>query len=1035
MSLLHRSVEAFPRGRTTGELLALLDVDFDPRKRAALLAELEGLREAGRVRLGADGRWRAVTRTPLADPPNPRGTAPVGTLGGDVLIPVAGTFTSISAAAPEPDSGASPQFDAAALLRYYRAALRSDPRGATTETADAHGLAWILVTGTGPLVPADGEVLRIALPLDGLPGTFREALSRREANESTLAIGWPMAVTRKAGVPVMVPVGLLPAEWCRSESHLELTVSADDVLLNPDWLRLAARPLGWSEADLSALFATADRSGLPFVEFRARLREAAASAMRGKLDGTVMVSALDPAIAGLHDICALHLPNESTFTAGAVRDLDVIAAWPEEVRRHTALGALFEGMDHRAKFDVMNAAPLNAEQIEAVAHACSAPLTVVTGPPGTGKSQAITAMAASVLMAGGSVLVASKNHQALDAVEDRLGSMAPDIGFLVRTLDPARELDNTFRDTLRTLLKEPTGSLRLFSADDLAILSELAARRMRAVENRALADELRCELADVIERIALRNGLPSAPLVRLSWFQRIIRQMFLGSRLDAPLDDNAGLAQLQGRRDALSKAIASIDTSLDPVALTEEVARRVTGLLPIVLGTRTALSDTDRRAIGNANADLELAGATIPLSRELADAVLCYRPLWLASILGTPKRIPLEPALFDLVIFDEASQCDIASALPLLARAKRAVVVGDDRQLSFIAQLGIAQDRNLMKAQNLEPSGLGRYAQSRRSLFDLASLTDGAARVLLRDQYRSAPEIVGYISDQFYGGKLRPAGDPDRFQLPRGARPGLAWTDVPAPPTPQRGNVNPAEVVAIVAHLRLLLLEQDYAGSIGVIAPFRPQVGMLMEAIRAAVPDLRLEAAEFRVSTVDGFQGQERDLILFSPVIGPSAAASDVQFVQKDWRRMNVAISRARAVAHVFGDLAYARSGKVDSLRKLAARATEPRVSRSNSDVFDSDWERRVYHALKERGLDPVPQYEIAGRRLDFALFGQSGINLDLEVDGRLWHSDSDGRRKRSDLWRDHQLRSLGWRVRRFWVDELSNDLEGCLDIIERDLA
>lgn len=220
----------------------------------------------------------------------------------------------------------------------------------------------------------------------------------------------------------------------------------------------------------------------------------------------------------------------------------------------------------------------------------------------------------------------------------------------------------------------------------------------------------------------------------------------------------------------------------------------------------------------------------------------------------------------------------------------------------------------------------------------------------------------------------------------------------------------------------------------GVITPFRPQAVELDEAVRASLSAEALEKAEFRAGTVDSFQGQERDLILFSPCLGPASSASALQFVQRDWRRLNVAISRARAVAHVFGDLNFARSGKVTSLARLATWSTEPKPKVSEG-LFDSDWERRVYEALKARGLDPVPQYEIAGRRLDFALFGASGVKLDLEVDGRRWHLDIDGNRKSSDLWRDHQLKSLGWRVRRFWVDELSRDMEGCLDLVERDLA
>ena len=103
--------------------------------------------------------------------------------------------------------------------------------------------------------------------------------------------------------------------------------------------------------------------------------------------------------------------------------------------------------------------------------------------------------------------------------------------------------------------------------------------------------------------------------------------------------------------------------------------------------------------------------------------------------------------------------------------------------------------------------------------------------------------------------------------------------------------------------------------------------------------------------------------------------------------------------------------------------------------LFDSEWERIMAHALAARGLAFTPQYPLAGRRLDFALFGNGGIKLDLEVDGRLWHEDIDGNRKLDDHWRDHQMRTLGWRVRRFWVDEIRRDMEHCLDLIERDLS
>ncbi|MFD1807395.1 C-terminal helicase domain-containing protein [Gemmobacter lanyuensis] len=156
-------------------------------------------------------------------------------------------------------------------------------------------------------------------------------------------------------------------------------------------------------------------------------------------------------------------------------------------------------------------------------------------------------------------------------------------------------------------------------------------------------------------------------------------------------------------------------------------------------------------------------------------------------------------------------------------------------------------------------------------------------------------------------------------------KPGLAWTHVPPPATLDANNVNRAEVAAIVAHVEQLLVREGYAGTLGVTSPFRGQVHAIEQAIHSAIPSHKLEAAEFRVATVDGFQGQERDVILFSPTLTASSRMTSISFVQKDHRRLNVAISRARAVAHVFGDLDFARARTVRTLASLAAAATEPR--------------------------------------------------------------------------------------------------------------
>lgn len=1050
-------VRAFPRGRTTEELLVLVGASFSHDKRLAAIAELDQLLHDGLVEKGHDGRWRSKREALVEHGRSAGGADSVrGITSADIIHAAAASFSLEPLASEQFDADdiEDEHLDPQALLRYWRSALRADPRGATTQVLDTHGIEWSLISGRGPVSPGESGCLRISIDLATIAPAFQEALIRREGNENALAIGWPMAVNRRGGVPILQPVGMFAAAWKREGEALVLTVDADDVLVNPDWVKSAARASGWNRDDLADLFSVGDGLGLRADDFVEKIRVAVASQIRGRVVGEDLASQLDGSAQGIYDSAAIFLPTDSSFTAGAARDLDTIAAWPQERIARTALAALL-GIDSANSADLVaaiDAVPLNKEQLRAVRGACEAPLTVVTGPPGTGKSQAIVSMAASILAAGGSVLVASKNHQALDAVEDRLGSLSPDVPFSVRTLNPSDETDTGFSDELKKLLENESGSRRA-SVDEFALgqLVEAAWRRKDAVDNHDRIAELQCEISDVLERIDVREahgreasaeslspvGSPGILNRFLSWLRSIFSRS--ASRRKLPVSavpDRRGmsLADLRETLVALRATREKLGDPDDPIEMGERIREATGRLLPAILSARTHLPEEERRELSEIYDDWTFEGGKKHPPSNLSKALMSYRPLWLASILGTPRRIPLDDGLFDLVIFDEASQCDIATAIPLFARAKRAVVVGDDRQLSFIPQLGQAQDRNLMQAQGLPVAKMGRFAQSRRSLFDFASRVPDAQRITLRHQYRSAGPIVDYISENFYGGQLQTSYDPRGLVVPKGAKAGIAWEDVTAPAVSQAGNVNPAEVSAIVRHLRKLLVDDEYGGSIGVITPFRAQVLALESAIATTIDAPKRMACDLKVGTVDGFQGQERDLILFSPCVGPRSPQSGLTFFQRDTRRLNVAISRARAVAMVFGDLNFARSGQSKPLRRLAAMATEPR-SKGGEGVFDSDWERKVYHALKARGLEPHPQHEIAGRRLDFALFGTNGVKLDLEVDGRKWHESPDGRRKTSDLWRDHQLKSLGWRVRRFWVDELSRDMEKCLDRVEQDLS
>jgi very-short-patch-repair endonuclease len=627
-------------------------------------------------------------------------------------------------------------------------------------------------------------------------------------------------------------------------------------------------------------------------------------------------------------------------------------------------------------------------------------------------------------------------------MKERLAELAPGQPVMVCANGRESDQDTDFMRIIADIVGDGAHPLAEPIEDDLHRLRKKAEIRARACRDHAAAQHLNCAVCEHIERraeiLARIKGRRTRSNGLLSWLPRLFRLRRVAPTAEI-LAPGAALDELDAaiRRDR--KALAKIASAKDPISVSEGIVADMEALFPALAATALTVDADDRHKLRTEQKELELWGRTD--ARKMTDyvalQVLACRPLWAATTLSVPSRVPLAPGIFDYVIFDEANQCDIASALPLMARAKRAVVVGDTAQPESVPGLAHASERTLMTAAGLPPRGMGRYAQSRNSLFRFCVARAGKGSVTLRDQFHSAPAIVDYLNDAFYGERLRVACDVAGLKVPAAADPGISWTDV-------RGRVsldqagqsrNHEEAKAIAAHLRWLLGEQDYQGSIGVIAPFNAQVALLRRLIDNDPPREQQQRAELKIATVDRFRGEMRDIILFSPVAGPGLCQDGREFLIRDKPCFNVAISRARALAHVFGDLSFARDSGIRHLAGLAESATKPGVSESPGDVFDITWERRIDAALRARGLDPNPQYPVAGRNLDFALFGDGEIKLDLEVDGGRSNMDPDGGRKIGDMWRDHQLKSMGWRVRRFWVHELQRDMERCLDQVERDLA
>lgn len=831
---------------------------------------------------------------------------------------------------------------------------------------------------------------------------------------------------------------------------------------------------------------------------------------------------------------AVIVPGErSKYTQGLESELKLLAGKSAQDLAGTALGAWLTGAmppaqpsDQEPLLEVL---PMNSEQREAVRSALAAPLTVVTGPPGTGKSQVVTNLLVNAAWRGKKVLFASKNNKAVDVVEARVNGLGRR-PVLLRL--GSREYQAKLGSYLAAMLSGTvTQEDELSYQEGLERHKQIAARikqlddvQERTLEARNRTDQLDSVAEDYRKLFgsklfnALDGSLLDAAPVAIAAYRRAIadadtRGAGLFGRMLRKLGHRKRVEVLSAAASALGPLARHLGVSMprdsdEPdydaaTAAADELQRRVAGAKKVLayqgalevlrssppfeqiahrrqqLGEQLAknsaglwrdyvqlapkrLSQSDRREVSDYAALLQLVNApereniTAQVrnrARALQEKVTKLFSCWAVTSLSARGKIPFEPAYFDLVVIDEASQCDIASALPLLYRAKRAVVIGDPQQLRHISSMTRQKESELQQKYALVDTRAS-WMYSVNSLYDLAAgLVDPRAIVNLRDHHRSHADIIEFSNRLFYGGGLRVATRYDGLKRPSNDAPGVVWQNVQGATTRPNGGsaANPIEAQTLIEALRDLLLRRHYNGTVGVVTPFRAQVALLQKAV---ADDRDLSAAgtgaELLVDTVHKFQGDERDVMFFSPVISHNAQAGAINFLKHNGNLFNVAITRARGLLQVVGDEVAAIHSGVEYLAEFAMYAEGLAVGARDKQQHEvagrdlgpeypvvsnpervSDWERIFYRALWKSDVRAIPQFSVEQYDLDFALFA-GDRRLDIEVDGEKYHCSWTGELCLRDQLRNQRLIELGWEVKRFWVYEIRDRLDECVEWIVR---
>jgi superfamily I DNA and/or RNA helicase len=381
------------------------------------------------------------------------------------------------------------------------------------------------------------------------------------------------------------------------------------------------------------------------------------------------------------------------------------------------------------------------------------------------------------------------------------------------------------------------------------------------------------------------------------------------------------------------------------------------------------------------------------------------------------------PALFDFVIIDEASQNDIASILPLLFRAKHAIVIGDPNQLRHITHL-----KNHLLEKFAETFQLGSslidYHYIKRSAYDLSAKVfqqlTGRAPFVLRNHYRCHQDIIQFSNYQFYDSKLFPKSYIQKDISP--LRPGISWRNVQGN---YKDHTNLNEVNSIVAFIEELQRNGlSESISIGIITPFRNQKNLLIKLLSQK----RLISGKLndriQASTVHSFQGDERDIIIYSPVISSGINERTQEWLDKSTDLLNVAITRARNALVIFGDVNYCMQ-TTGIHKKFLKYCLSVEESNLQPD-FESRSEQVFYDALKSAGLNFEYQVPIGRYRADFIL-KQEDKFLCIELDG-----EQHNQAKSYDHSRDRYFEELGYTVLRIPNIYAENNISEIMSLLKK---
>ena len=427
------------------------------------------------------------------------------------------------------------------------------------------------------------------------------------------------------------------------------------------------------------------------------------------------------------------------------------------------------------------------------------------------------------------------------------------------------------------------------------------------------------------------------------------------------------------------------------------------------------------------------------------------KPCKLMSPLSVAQYVPPEPDMFDLVIFDEASQIPPWDALGAIGRGKQVIVVGDSKQLPPTNFFQKQEDEDLF---------------SEDDLIDMDSILEEVSGSSVHEHsllwhYRSRHEnLIAFSNYHYYDNSLYtfPSAVDKAEDL------GVSFIHVTNGVYDRsKSRTNKIEAKKLVDDIIKRLRDANGEDvSLGIVTFSTAQQGLvedLLDDARRKFPEIEpyfngeKEEPVF-VKNLENVQGDERDIIVFSICYGPDFNGKlSMNFgpINKKGgeRRLNVAVTRARKQLLVYASMTHEQIA-VSQAKELGPQHLKtflhyaeggPKVfaeeeNRHSMGPTESPLEEAVKTALTAKGWQVVPQVGCSNYRIDLAVVDPDmpgRFLLGIECDGAMYHSGQSARER--DRLRQEVLEGLGWKIHRIWStdwwEHADKELEKALDAIE----